>query len=91
MEPSLLVHTLKGMLRSSDQQSICNVTQRVAGRKSAFYYINADVIDSSVIPHLEDGEYEFQYLGEPEPPVRVTREDGMWLNVPASTKTPARD
>lgn len=91
MRPRLLVHALKGILRRADQQSTCNVTQRVAGQGHASYYTNADVMDSSVTPHLEDGEYSFHYLDDPEPPVQVIRRDGIWCNVPPSTKVPTRD
>ena len=87
MGPSLLEHTLRGMLRSGDQQSTCDVTQRVAGQGPASYYTNAAILDSSVSPHLEDGDYEFHYLGEPDPRVPVTRQDCLWLKVPPSART----
>ena len=90
MGPSLLEHTLKGILRSGHQQSTCDVTQRVAGRGPASYYTNAEILDSSVSPYLEDGDYEFHYFGEADSRVVVTRQNGSWLKVPPSTRTPNR-
>ncbi len=90
MGPSLLVHTLKGMLRSGEHESTCIVTQRVAGQGNAKYYTNAVIVDASVSPHMEDGNYEFNYVGQQGAPEVVTRENGIWLNVPPSVKTPPR-
>jgi hypothetical protein len=88
MVPSLLVHTLKGILRSGTGESTCEVGQRVAGEGRATYYTNPSIVDSSVSPHLCDGNYEFRYSDEPDNWVSVTRRDGFWLNVPPSSRTP---
>jgi hypothetical protein len=88
MNPTLQVHGLQGVLHRNGDQSTCLVTQRVTGEGRAIYYTNALISDASVNPHLDDGEYEFSYPGETNAPVRVTRQDGIWLNVPPSTKTP---
>jgi hypothetical protein len=49
---------------------------RVAGQGNASYYTNPEIVDSSVFPPLEDGDYTFNYLGEPDAPVEVKRRDG---------------
>jgi hypothetical protein len=66
------------------------VTQRVAGQGEATYYVNARIIDESVSPPLEDGEYELSYVGESEKHL-VYRRDGIWFDVPPSSKKPHRE
>jgi hypothetical protein len=88
MNPNLQVRTLQGILRCGEHQSTCAVMQRIAGEGQATYYTNAQIVDSSVTPHLDDGKYEFSYLGETNASEVVTREDEIWLKVPPSTRRP---
>ena len=53
---NLEVHVLKGKLMGEGHESTCNVTLR-AERHG--YYTNAAIVDASVSPRLEDGDYEF--------------------------------
>lgn len=85
---NLQIHILKGILRSETGESRCDVRQRLAGEGRVTYYTNASVLDSSVSPQLNDGDYDFRYANEPENWVKVTRQGGAWPNVPPSSRTP---
>lgn len=86
MAPNLTVHSFTGILRSASGESVCSVTQRVAGQGESTYYANAAIVDSSVSPSLPDGDYEFRYRDESGDAVPVTRENGFWLKVPPSAR-----
>jgi len=79
---------MQGTLRSGNRESTCKIRQQLAGKGKGSYYVDADLVDSSVSPHLEDGVYMFNYLGETNAPVEVRRENGLWLNVPPSAQSP---
>ena len=66
----LRVFRMRGILRCGGYESTCNVTQHIAGQGDARYYTSAEILDNSVSPALEDGTYEFSYLGEGAPPSR---------------------
>ena len=86
MVPNVLA---AGVLQSGNQESTCKVRQQIAGQGKTSYYTEAEILDSSVSPPLQDGIYMFQYLGEANAPVEVKRDDGIWLNVPPSAKSPS--
>ena len=87
MAPNLL---MQGILQSGNQESSCKVRQRLAGQGKASRYTEAEIVDSSVSPPLQDGIYMFHYLGEANAPVEVKRDDGGWLMVPPSAKLPSK-
>ena len=88
MIPVLQIDSLKAIIRSGTGESQCEVMQRIAGEGRATYYTNPSIVDLSVSPHLNDGDYQFRYVDESNDWATVTRNDGAWLNVPASSKSP---
>ena len=85
---NLLTKGLQGTLWNGIHKSDCIVMQQVSGQGQTKYYTNPEIMDSTVSPHLVDGDYNFQYSGEAGPPATVTRRDGFWWKVPPSSRNP---